>query len=54
MGQIGVIKFGGPEGAVPLHPLDQPFTDAAGPGIMAQLRFKQVRVVSIFLWATFL
>jgi hypothetical protein len=42
VGQIGVLKFGGPEGAVPLHPLTTPFTDAAGPGIMSGLRFDKV------------
>eukprot|EP00983_Pelagomonas_calceolata_P029212 915813-Pelagomonas_calceolata.AAC.1 len=42
VGQIGVLKFGGPEGAVPLHSLSQPFSDAAGPGIMSSLRFDQV------------
>ncbi|KAF5842824.1 hypothetical protein DUNSADRAFT_4708 [Dunaliella salina] len=41
VGQIGVLKFGGPEGAVPLHSLSQPFSDAAGPGIMSALRFDQ-------------
>jgi midasin (ATPase involved in ribosome maturation) len=43
VGQIGVLKFGGPEGAVPLHSLTHPFSDAAGPGIMSGLSFDQVR-----------
>lgn len=42
VGQIGVLKFGGPQGAVPLHPLTTPFTDSAGPGVMSALRFDQV------------
>ncbi|GFH30001.1 VWFA domain-containing protein, partial [Haematococcus lacustris] len=46
VGQIGVLKFGGPEGAVPLHGLATPFTDAAGPGIMANLRFKQDNTIA--------
>ncbi len=43
VGQIGVLKFGGPHGAVPLHALTSPFSDADGPGIMSRLRFDQVR-----------
>lgn len=39
--QVGVLKFGGPAGPVPLHPLATPFTDAHGPGIVGALRFGQ-------------
>lgn len=46
VGQIGVLKFGGSEGAVPLHPLGTPFSDAAGPGIMAGLRFNQDNTIA--------
>lgn len=42
VGELGVLKFGGPQGAVPLHPLGAPFSDAAGPGIVGGLRFDQV------------
>lgn len=40
MGQVGVIKFGGAEGVVPLQDLDTPFSDAVGPRLAASLRFQ--------------
>jgi hypothetical protein len=42
---VGVLKFGGPEGAVPLHSLSVPLSDAAGPSIVSQLRFDQENTI---------
>ncbi len=42
VGQVGVLRFGGTDHVRPLHNLERPFTDAAGPGILANLRFDQV------------
>ena len=42
VGQVGVLRFGGTDHVRPLHDLERPFTDAAGPGILANLRFDQV------------
>lgn len=38
MGELGVVSFGGGGGAVPLHPLERPFTDADGVRVMSQAR----------------
>lgn len=38
VGELGVVSFGGGGGAVPLHPLERPFTDADGVRIMSQVR----------------
>lgn len=46
VGQVGVVKFGGQEGVVPLQPLDAPFTDEVGPRMAAQLRFAQDSTIS--------
>lgn len=43
VGQVGVLRFGGTDHVRPLHDLDRPFSDAAGPGILSNLRFDQVR-----------
>lgn len=43
VGEMGVVSYGGSNSILPLHPLEKPFTDADGPGIMAQMRFSQVR-----------
>ena len=43
VGQVGVLKFGGGEGVVPLQPLDAPFGDSVGPSLAARLTFRQVR-----------
>jgi midasin len=40
VGQVGVLKFGGADGVVPLHPLDAPFSDSVGPRLAASLRFQ--------------
>ncbi len=37
---MGVLKFGGPDGVVPLQPLDVPFGDSVGPRLAASLRFQ--------------
>eukprot|EP00798_Chlamydomonas_sp_ICE-L_P024875 gene24875-10536_t len=41
VGQVGVIKFGGSDGVVPLQSLDTPFSDAVGPKLVGSLRFAQ-------------
>jgi midasin len=40
VGQVGVLKFGGADGVVPLQPLDAPFSDAVGPRLASSLRFQ--------------
>ncbi len=40
VGQVGVIKFGGADGVVPLQPLDAPFSDSVGPRLATALRFQ--------------
>eukprot|EP00887_Chlorella_sp_A99_P000601 scaffold17.g601.t1 len=40
VGELGVVSFGGGGGAVPLHPLERPFTDADG------MRFDQDNTIS--------
>ena len=42
VGQMGVVSYGGSNSILPLRPLEKPFTDADGPGIMAQMTFAQV------------
>ena len=42
VGEMGVVSYGGSNSILPLHPLEKPFTDADGPGIMAQMKFSQV------------
>ena len=42
VGEMGVVSYGGSNSILPLHPLEKPFTDAHGPGIMAQMKFSQV------------
>lgn len=42
VGQVGVLRFGGTDHVRPLHDLDTPFSDAAGPNIISNLRFDQV------------
>lgn len=39
VGQVGVLKFGGADGVVPLQPLDAPLSDAVGARLAASLRF---------------
>lgn len=46
VGQVGVLKFGGGEGVVPLHPLDAPFSDAVGPSLAARLTFRQDNTIA--------
>ncbi|KAG2499138.1 hypothetical protein HYH03_002721 [Edaphochlamys debaryana] len=46
VGQVGVIKFGGGEGVVPLHPLGAPFSDSVGPSLAARLTFKQDNTIA--------
>lgn len=46
VGEMGVVSYGGSNSILPLHPLEQPFTDANGPGIMAQMKFDQVHLSS--------
>lgn len=36
VGELGVVSFGGGGGALPLHPLERPFTDADGVRVMTQ------------------
>ena len=43
VGEMGVVSYGGSNSILPLHPLEKPFTDANGPGIMAQMKFDQVQ-----------
>lgn len=43
---MGVLKFGGGEGVVPLHALDAPFSDAVGPGLAARLTFRQDNTIA--------
>ena len=44
VGSLGIVRFGGGAPPAELHPLGQPFTDAQGPGVLAGLRFDQVRL----------
>lgn len=37
VGELGVVSFGGSGGAMPLHPLERPFTDADGVRVMSQV-----------------
>jgi midasin len=50
VGELGVVAFGGSSsgtsGVTPLQPLEVPFTDAAGPGLMAALRFDQENTIA--------
>jgi midasin len=52
VGELGVVAFGGTSsgsssgGVTPLQPLEVPFTDAAGPGLMAALRFDQENTIA--------
>lgn len=46
VGELGVISYGGGGGVQPLQPLEVPFTDAAGPGIMSALRFDQDNTIT--------
>ncbi len=39
VGELGVVSFGGGGGAVPLHALGAPFSDADGARVMSGLRF---------------
>jgi len=41
VGELGVLSFGGAGGVRPLQPLEAPFTDAVGPGLVSALRFDQ-------------
>lgn len=41
VGELGVVSFGGPGGAQPLHNFDENFSDADGIRIMSSLRFDQ-------------
>lgn len=43
VGEMGVVSYGGSNSMTPLHPLEKPFTDADGAGIMAQMKFAQVQ-----------
>ena len=45
VGEMGVVSYGGSNSMTPLHPLEKPFTDADGAGIMAQMKFAQVDFV---------
>jgi midasin len=46
VGELGVVSFGGSGGAVPLHSLDRPFTDADGVRIMSHMRFDQDNTIT--------
>eukprot|EP00198_Chlamydomonas_reinhardtii_P014222 XP_001703559.1 predicted protein [Chlamydomonas reinhardtii] len=46
VGQVGVLKFGGGEGVVPLQPLDAPFGDSVGPSLAARLTFRQDNTIA--------
>ncbi|KAL4440107.1 hypothetical protein ABPG75_003108 [Micractinium tetrahymenae] len=46
VGELGVVSFGGGGGAVPLHPLERPFTDGDGVRVMSQMRFDQDNTIS--------
>lgn len=46
VGEMGVVSYGGSNSMTPLHPLEKPFTDADGAGIMAQMKFAQVYFAS--------
>lgn len=48
VGEMGVVSYGGSNSILPLHPLEKPFTDADGPGIMAQMKFSQVPSPALF------
>ena len=49
VGEMGVVSYGGSNSILPLHPLEKPFTDADGPGIMAQMKFSQVPHLLFFI-----
>ena len=48
-----MLRFGGAGHVAPLHALGQPFTDADGPRVLADMRFDQVcvRVLGLLHWA---
>lgn len=46
VGQMGVVSFGGSGGALPLHPLEKPFTDVDGVRVMSHLRFDQDNTIN--------
>jgi midasin len=46
VGELGVLSFGGAGGVQPLQALETPFTDAAGPGVMAALKFDQDNTIA--------
>jgi midasin len=46
VGELGVVSYGGGGGVQPLQPLEVPFTDAAGPGIMSALKFDQDNTIT--------
>ncbi|KAL0049173.1 hypothetical protein WJX82_008148 [Trebouxia sp. C0006] len=46
VGEMGVVSYGGSNSILPLHPLEKPFTDANGPGIMAQMKFDQDNTIA--------
>jgi midasin len=41
VGEVGVVSFGECGNVRALHPLGTPFTDAAGPGLVAHFKFLQ-------------
>jgi hypothetical protein len=45
VGELGVVSFGGGGGALPLHPLERPFTDADGVRVMSQVGVLAVQLV---------
>jgi midasin len=46
VGELGVVSFGGSDGASPLHALDRPFTDADGVRVMSRMRFDQDNTIT--------
>jgi midasin len=46
VGELGALSFGGAAGVRPLQPLGAAFGDAAGPGMMARLRFDQDNTIA--------
>jgi midasin len=46
VGEVGALSFGGASGVRPLQPLGSAFGDAAGPGLMARLRFDQDNTIA--------
>ena len=46
MGELGVVSYGETGNVRPLHPLDQPFSDAAGLNLVSHFQFRQDNTIA--------